>query len=127
MRERAEIVIVGAGIMGLSIAYNLARHHGITDVVVVDRAYLCGGASGRNGGGVRAQFSSETNIRLMQESIEICKTFAAKMKINVWFRQGGYLFLTRTKERARGLEASVKLQNECGLPTRLLDPGEIQA
>ncbi|MEO8796292.1 MAG: FAD-dependent oxidoreductase, partial [Polyangiaceae bacterium] len=64
MTDRADIVIVGAGIMGLSIAYNLARL-GTTNVVVVDRGYLCGGASGRNGGGVRAQFSSEANIRLM--------------------------------------------------------------
>jgi sarcosine oxidase subunit beta len=40
--------------------------------VVLEKSYLCGGASGRNGGGVRAQFSSEENIRLMQESIHIC-------------------------------------------------------
>jgi sarcosine oxidase subunit beta len=126
VKKKYRVVIIGAGIMGLATAYHLAQR-GITDVLIVDRAYLCGGASGRNGGGVRAQFSSETNIRLMQESIEICKSFAAKMKINVWFRQGGYLFLTRTQERARGLEASVKLQNECGLPTRLLEPSEIQS
>ena len=75
-------------------------------------------------GGVRAQFSTETNIRLMRESIEICRSFAATMKINVWFRQGGYLFLTRTPERARMLEESVAMQNRCGLPTRLLEPSE---
>src|SRR5579864_8696412 len=108
MRDRAEIVIVGAGIMGLAIAYHLARL-GVTDVVVVDRSYLCGGASGRNGGGVRAQWSSEANVRLMQESIRLCREFAAEFKINVWLRQGGYLFLARTEERRRSLEASVKL------------------
>jgi NADPH-dependent 2,4-dienoyl-CoA reductase/sulfur reductase-like enzyme len=50
MREQADVVIVGAGIMGLAIAYNLAKTHGITSITVVDRSYLCGGASGRNGG-----------------------------------------------------------------------------
>ena len=70
MKDRAEVVVIGAGIMGLSIAYHLARA-GTTDVVVVDRTYLCGGASGRNGGGVRAQWSSEANVRLMQESIRL--------------------------------------------------------
>jgi sarcosine oxidase subunit beta len=124
MKPRYRVVIIGAGIMGLSTAWHLAQR-GITDVLIVDRGYLCGGASGRNGGGVRAQFSSETNIRLMQESIRICKAFAAQMKINVWFRQGGYLFVTRTSARAKTLEASVALQNACGLPTRLLEPGEI--
>jgi sarcosine oxidase subunit beta len=126
VRDRAEIVIVGAGIMGLSIAYNLARL-GVTDVVVVDRSYLCGGASGRNGGGVRAQWSSEANVRLMQESIKMCRDFASQMKINIWFRQGGYLFLARTEEKRRALEASVKLQNDCGLATRMLTPREAQA
>src|SRR3954470_15650560 len=115
MRAQAEIVIIGAGIMGLAIAYNLAKNHGINDVVVVDRSYLCGGASGRNGGGVRAQFSSEENIRLMQESIRICRDFASEMKINVWFRQGGYLFLVRNENARRMLEKSVSVQNGCGL------------
>lgn len=120
---RARVVVIGGGIMGLATAYNLARR-GITDVLVVDQTYLCGGASGRNGGGVRAQFSSEENIRLMQESISICREFAAEMRINVWFRQGGYLFLTRSAERAAALEASVALQRRCGLNTRLLEPRE---
>ena len=123
MRSHARVVVVGAGIMGLSTAWNLARR-GVKDILVVDRAYLCAGASGRNGGGVRAQFSTETNIRLMRESIAICREFAAQMRINVWFRQGGYLFLTRSDDKARALEASVAVQNRCGLPTRLLEPAE---
>jgi sarcosine oxidase subunit beta len=126
MRDQAEVVVVGAGIMGLAIAYNLARNHGYKSVTVVDRSYLCGGASGRNGGGVRAQFSSEENIRLMQESIRICRDFARELKINIWFRQGGYLFLVRSEAGRRTLEKSVALQNECGLRTRMLSPKEAQ-
>ena len=122
MRDQASVVIIGGGIMGLSIAYHLAKNHGITDTVVVEKGYLCGGASGRNGGGVRAQFGSQENIQLMQESIRMCRDFAAEMKINVWFRQGGYLFLVRTEEARKRLEASVKIQNECGLGTKLLEP-----
>jgi len=121
----ARVVVIGAGIMGLATAYNLAKR-GVRDVLVVDRTYLCGGASGRNGGGVRAQFSSETNIRLMRESIAICRDFATEMKINVWFRQGGYLFLARSAERARALEENVALQNRCGLPTRMVDAAEMR-
>lgn len=118
-------MIVGGGIMGLSIAYHLAKR-GITNVVVVDKSYLCGGASGRNGGGIRAQWSSEANVRLMQESIRICEEFASEMKINVWFRQGGYLFVARSEERAKALTASAELQMRCGLRTELLTPKEAQ-
>lgn len=125
MRDRADVVVIGAGIMGLSIAYHLAKL-GTTNVTVVDRSYLCGGASGRNGGGIRAQWSSEANVRLMQESIRMCQEFASVMKINIWFRQGGYLFLARSEEKRRALEASVKLQNECGLSTRMLSAREAQ-
>ncbi len=127
MRDRAEVVIIGAGIMGLAIAYNLARHHGVRDVVVVDQGYLCGGASGRNGGGVRAQFSTEENINLMRESIRICRDFATELGVNVWFRQGGYLFLVRDEAGRRRLEASAAVQNRCGLPTRILTAREAQA
>jgi sarcosine oxidase, subunit beta len=123
VRDHADVVILGAGIMGLSIAYHLAKL-GTTNVLVVDKGYLCGGASGRNGGGVRAQWSSEANVRLMQESIRMCQDFANEMKINVWLRQGGYLFIVRSEEKRRALEASSKVQNECGLPTRMLTPAE---
>jgi sarcosine oxidase subunit beta len=123
MRQRADIVVIGAGVVGLSIAYHLAER-GTRRVTVVDQGYLCGGASGRNGGGVRAQWSSEANIVLMQESIRLCRAFAAKMKINVWFRQGGYLFLARTADVRARLEKSVDLQNRCGLRTRILTAAE---
>jgi sarcosine oxidase, subunit beta len=121
--DRAEVVVIGAGIMGLAIAYHLARL-GTKNVVVLEKSYLCGGASGRNGGGVRAQWSSEANVRLMQESIRLCREFASEMKINVWFRQGGYLFLARSEEVRRSLEKSVEVQNGCGLGTRMLSPKE---
>lgn len=124
MRDRADIVIVGGGIMGLATAYNLARNHGITNVTVLEQSYLCSGASGRNGGGVRAQFSSETNVRLMQESLRLCRDFADEMGINVWFRRGGYLFLVRNGAAQTMLEASVRVQNDCGHRTNLLSPAE---
>ncbi len=126
MKLDADVVIIGAGIMGLSTAYHLARE-GVTNVVVIDKGYLCSGASGRNGGGIRAQFSTEENVRLMQESLRLCKEFANEMGINVWFRQGGYLFLVRSPEGQQNLEQSVAVQNSCGYPTRMLTPKEAQA
>jgi sarcosine oxidase subunit beta len=121
--SKAEIVIVGGGVMGLSIAYHLARN-GLTDVIVIERGYLAEGASGRNGGGVRQQWSTEVNIRLMQESVELCRRFAVDLGVNVWFRQGGYLFLARSAKEVARLERNIGLQNRCGVHTRMLDPKE---
>src|SRR6267154_825930 len=99
-RAQTEIAIIGGGVMGLSIAYQLAKR-GMTDVVVLERGYLAQGASGRNGGGVRMQWSTEQNVKLMQKSIELCASFAQEIGVNVWFRQGGYLFLAKhERERA---------------------------
>ncbi len=125
MRQSADVVVIGAGIMGLSIAYNLARRHGITNVSVLDATYLCGGASGRNGGGVRAQWSDERNIRLMQESLGLFREFAREHRINTWFRQGGYLFLTRSDEQAQSLRDSVALQRRCGLESEIVEPADV--
>ena len=109
--------------MGLALAYNLAAA-GAKRIVVVDANYLAWGASGRNGGGVRQQWSTEMNIRLMQESLSICAGFAQELGINVWLRQGGYLFLARTEATRARLEASIALQNRCDVPTRLIDMNE---
>lgn len=121
--DRAALVVIGGGIMGLATAYEMAKL-GVEDIVVLEKGYLCSGASGRNGGGVRAQWSSEENVRLMKESIRLCRDFATKMRINVWFRQGGYLFIARSESMASRLAESVRLQKEHGLPTRMVDTAE---
>src|SRR6188508_83134 len=124
--DDAETAIVGAGVMGLAIAYNLAARGG-KRIVVVDGHYMAWGASGRNGGGVRQQWSTEMNVRLMQESMDICAHFAKQMGINVWMRRGGYLFLARTQAAARRLERNVAVQIRCGLGTQMIAPEEAQA
>jgi sarcosine oxidase subunit beta len=124
--SRANVVIVGGGMMGLGLAYNLAKR-GVQDVVLLERSYLCAGASGRNGGGIRAQWTTPTMIRLAKRSLEICDRFAAGMGINIWFRRGGYLFLAPTKEQVERIEKNAKLHNENGLKTRIVSPSEAAA
>jgi sarcosine oxidase subunit beta len=119
--EKCEIAIIGGGVVGLSIAYHLAKCD-LTDVVVIERGYLAEGASGRNGGGVRQQWSTEINIRLMQESVELCRRFAVDLGVNVWFRQGGYLFLARDEQELARLQKNIDIQNRCGVKTRMVDP-----
>jgi sarcosine oxidase subunit beta len=121
MRPTVDTVIIGGGIVGLSTAYNLTVR-GLKDVLVIEQGYLASGASGRNGGGIRQQWSTEVNIRLMQQSVDICKHFAKELGVNIWFRQGGYLFLARTPAEKERLERNTALQNRCDVPTRMLEP-----
>ena len=117
--EKAKVVIIGGGIMGLALAHNLALR-GETDVVVLESGYLCAGASGRNGGGVRMQWGTAINIEWAKRSIELMKSFAAELKINIWLRQGGYLFLAQSDAGARRMEKYGTLQRRMGLNAELI-------
>lgn len=118
--ERAQVVIIGGGIMGLALAWQLAKR-GTRDVLVLEQGYLLEGASGRNGGGVRTQWSTPTHIELAKESLALCDDFARDLGINVWFRRGGYLFLARSAGTAERLETAQRLHEQHGLRTRLID------
>lgn len=124
--DAVDVAIVGGGIMGLSIAYNLAglQSKDANSIAVLERGYLVSGASGRNGGGVRMQWGDEGNVRLMMESIEICRGLAQDLNINLWFRQGGYLFLARNAAVEERLVRNHEVHREAGAPTRLVTPRE---
>ncbi|GEJ56344.1 FAD-dependent oxidoreductase [Anaeromyxobacter diazotrophicus] len=120
---RADVVVVGGGIMGLALASELARR-GVTDVLVLERGYLNAGASGRNGGGVRAQWTTPTLIRLAKRSLELCRRFAVELGVNVWMRRGGYLFLAPGPAQVGWLERTLPVHEANGLRTRLVTPDE---
>jgi sarcosine oxidase subunit beta len=122
---RADVVIVGGGIMGLALAYHLARR-GVTDVAVLERGYLNAGASGRNGGGVRTQWTTPTLIRLGKRSLELIARFATELGVNVWLRRGGYLFLAPAAAQAAWLERNQRVHEANGLRTRMLSPDAAQ-
>ena len=120
---RADVVIVGGGIMGLALAYELTRR-GVRDVLVLERGYLNAGASGRNGGGVRAQWTTPTMIRLARRSLALCDRFAVDLGVNVWFRRGGYLFLAPGRDQVARIERNAAIHRREGLHTRVIGPAE---
>lgn len=127
MVQRFEVAIIGAGIVGLMTAHHLVRL-GVRRVVVLDRApALLLGASGRNGGGVRAQWTTEENIELARRSIAQFRRLARETGHNTWFRQGGYLFLARTEAQIEGLRRAAAFQNHHGVRTRIVGPEEARA
>lgn len=127
MNERRHVVVIGAGIVGLFVAYHLAKR-GVRDVVVLDKApSLLLGASGRNGGGIRAQWTTVENIQLAKESIRQFQHLALETGSNTWFRQGGYLFLARSEDQWASLQKAAAFQNSHGVRTRLVTPPEAKA
>ena len=114
-------VVVGAGIMGLYTAYHLARA-GEKPLLVVDRGRLSAGGSGRNGGGVRQQWETRATIRLAREAVVAYRAFGREFGHNLWFRQGGYLFLAGTTGEMDRLGRVRDAGRAEGLPVRLVGP-----
>jgi sarcosine oxidase subunit beta len=123
--QTAEVVIVGAGIMGCSIAYHLAER-GLRDVVVLERDAIGRGATADAAGGIRLQFSTETNIRLSQISMDYWEHFDARFDTGINFRQQGYLFLLTDEADVPVFQRNLALQQSLGVPARWVTPEEIR-
>jgi glycine/D-amino acid oxidase-like deaminating enzyme len=120
---QAPVVIIGGGIMGVSIAYHLAAA-GVAGVVLVDADALGAGSTSKAAGGVRAQFSDPINIRLALRSLRAFETFTEQFGQEIDFRQVGYLFLLDSAGDVSSFEAAVKSQNELGVPSRMISVAE---
>jgi sarcosine oxidase subunit beta len=124
MKRSTDIVIIGGGCMGASVAHHLAKR-GMTDVVLVEREKLLAtGSTGRNAGGVRHQFSNDANIRLSIESIGVLERFADEVGQAIDFHQDGYLFLLTTEGSVDTFRRNVALQRRLGVDVQWLDAAE---
>lgn len=126
MRETADIVIVGGGVVGSSIAYHLAKRGAGRRVVVLEKNTVGSGTTARAVGGIRSQFSTEINIRFSLESVPFWRRFEEEMGLTADYREDGYLFLAQTESERRTFERNVLLQNRMGVPSQLLEPAEAQ-
>ena len=125
-RPSPDVVIVGGGVVGASIAYHLTRR-GITSVLVLERDTLGTGSTGRNAGGIRLQFSSEINVRLSQRSLPRFEAFTDEMGIDIQFHQVGYLFLITREREVEPFERSLALWARLGVPAQRVDKRQIHA
>ena len=124
MKSKAEVVVIGGGSTGTSIAYHLAKL-GVEDVVLLEKNYLGSGSTFRCASGIRAQFTDEANIKLQRYNIDKrWKHLSEELEYDVHFKQTGYLFLATTEEEVEAFKRNIKLQNKFGVPTRLITPEE---
>src|SRR5438034_10615788 len=126
MRRTADVVIVGGGIVGASIAYHLTRK-GMRDVIVVERDRLGAGSTGKNAGGIRLQFSSEINVKLSQRSLPHIERFADEIGTDPHFHQVGYLFLITEDRDADAFQRSLAMWARLGVPARKVTAAEAKA
>src|SRR5947199_94467 len=117
----ASIVIVGGGVVGCSIAYHLAGR-GVRDVVVLERETVGSGTTSKAAGGIRAQFSTETEIRFSLEAIKVFERFEDEFGVDPGYKKIGYLFLVSDPDDLRGFEPRIALQRRLGVDVRVISP-----
>jgi sarcosine oxidase subunit beta len=120
--ESADVVIIGGGIVGTSAAFHLAEAG--AKVVLFERDQLGSGSTSKAAGGVRAQFSDPLNIRIAQRSLACFKDFARRPGWEIDLHEVGYLFLLTHEDQVEAFTRNVALQNELGVPSRIVTPQE---
>ena len=125
MTETADVIIIGAGIMGVSTAYHLARRR-FGRIVVLERDTVCSGSTALASGGIRHQYANRVGIELTKQSIVVYENFKDEFSVDPQFRQHGYLILMATDDELEVYKRSVSLQQSLGVDVSLLSPREVQ-
>ncbi len=121
---RYDVVIVGGGVNGLSLAFHLAEYHGIRDVAVLERSYIGSGASGRNTQVLRANYNTPENVPLYAASLAMYRRLSQELDFNVLFSNQGELDLCHTQDSLQVEREKSLLNRAYGVQTDVLSPEE---
>ncbi|RTZ92142.1 MAG: FAD-binding oxidoreductase [Deltaproteobacteria bacterium] len=124
MEKTADVIIIGGGIIGTSIAAFLSEKMAGT-IVLLEKGLMGEGSTSRCAGGIRCQFTTPVNIQFSLLSLKILETFEERFGVDPEFHPSGYLFLAQTPVELQGLQAGSDLQRSFGVDVEVLTPEEI--
>ncbi|MGQ9678486.1 MAG: NAD(P)/FAD-dependent oxidoreductase [bacterium] len=120
--KTADVVVIGAGIIGAAIGYYLAKRS--LKVLVLERRFPCSGSTGRCIGGIRAQFTHDLTIRVMLKSIKMFQKLRDELDTDVEWYPGGYLFLAFDEARKEMFKQHIEIQRRYGLKVDFISSDE---
>lgn len=124
--QTTDVAIIGGGVIGCSIAYQLA-HLGLSRGVVFERKHVASGATGLCPGGIRQQFDREAECQLAQRSMRFFESANEILEPESPFflERSGYLFVADSEALLTRFRQNVAMQNEIGVPSRIVNASEI--
>jgi sarcosine oxidase, subunit beta len=126
LRDRYDVVIIGAGGHGLAAAYYLARDYGITNIAVLDKGYLGGGNTGRNTAIVRANYLTPDGVRFYQESLRLFRELSQDLDYNLFYSERGHFTLAHTEATLRTMRWRAEVNKHLGVESEVIGPDEIR-
>jgi sarcosine oxidase subunit beta len=123
MPQPTDILVVGGGVIGTSIAYHLARRRA-GRVVILEKAFLGAGSSGKSGAIIRQYYSNRLTAEMAQKSLRVFEHFDEVIGGPPVFTHTGMVLIVPERDRA-GMEANVALQRELGIDTRTISAQEL--
>ena len=125
-KQHYDVVIIGGGGHGLATAYYLAKEHGISNVAVLEKAWLGGGATGRNTEIVRSNYLWDESSRLYEWSLKLWEGLSYELNYNVMFSQRGVLNLAHSLQDLRDLSRRVNANRLNGIDAEILTPSDLR-
>lgn len=126
LQKSYDVVIIGGGVHGLAAAYYLAANHGITNVAVLDKAYLGSGGSGRNTAIVRSNYLTPEGVAFYDRSLQLYNTMAVDLNINVMFSERGHMTLAHTDSALRTMRWRAEVNKLQDIDSSLIGPDEVK-
>src|SRR5260221_10257091 len=125
LKQRYQVVIIGAGGHGLAAAYHLARDYGMTDVAVLDKGYLGGGNTGRNTAIVRSNYLTIEGVKFYEESVRLFSKLSQELDYNLFYSERGHFTLAHTTATLRTMRWRAEVNKHLGVNSYVVTPEEI--
>ena len=126
LKPAYDVVIIGGGVHGLACAYYLAANHGITDVAVLDKAYLGSGGSGRNTAIVRSNYLTPEGVAFYDRSLALYNTMSTDLNLNVMFSERGHMTLAHTDGALRTMRWRAEVNKLQDIDSSVIGPDEVK-
>lgn len=125
LKPRYDVVIIGAGGHGLATAYYLAKHHGITNVAVVDKGYVGGGNTARNTAIIRSNYLTPEGVRFYDASLRLFRDLSHELDFNIMYSERGHLTLAHTEAALRTSRWRAEVNKHLDVDSEVVSPEEI--
>jgi sarcosine oxidase subunit beta len=126
LKKSYDVVIIGAGGHGLATAYYLARDHGITNVAVLEKAYIGSGGTGRNTAIVRSNYLTPEGVRFYDESVRLFEDLSADFDLNLFYSKRGHFTMAHTDSALRTMRWRAEVNRHLGVDSDLVEPAFIK-